>query len=103
MKKTRPPILTTEGRTALCEAVAVLVSSAGLLARHIDRLPREKRDAQLAALNAAAAEVQRGVELLLEAAPSTHCPEPRHGRQRNPHAPNGAGGKCCRQQIACGW
>ena len=63
---TRSSMLTSVQRTALRDAVAVLVSSAGLLARHIDRLPRDKRDAQLAALNLAAAEVQSGVELLLE-------------------------------------
>ena len=68
MKRPRPaaPIFPDARRTALRDALAVLVSSAGLLARHIDRLPREKRDAQFAALNTAAAEVQTGVELLLE-------------------------------------
>lgn len=64
--KSAPLLLTAVQRMALRDSMAVLVSSAGLLARHIDRLPREKRDAQLAALNDAAAEVQRGVELLLE-------------------------------------
>lgn len=64
--QSRTPALTDARRTALRDALAVLVSSAGLLARHIDRLPREKRDAQFAALNLAAAEVQTGVEFLLE-------------------------------------
>ena len=50
---------------ALRDAVAVLVSSAELLARHVDRLSREKRDTQFAALLAAAAEVQNGIEILL--------------------------------------
>lgn len=60
------PAITDVQRTALRDAVAVLVSSAGLLARHLDRLPREKRDSQFAALTSAAAEVQAGVDLLLE-------------------------------------
>jgi hypothetical protein len=68
MKKARAaaPAITPAQRAALRDSVAVLVSSAGLLAHHIDRLPREKRDAQLVALGIAAAEVQSGVELLLE-------------------------------------
>jgi len=53
-------------RIALRDAVAVLLSSAGLLARHIDRLPLAKREAQFAALLSAADEVEKGVELLLE-------------------------------------
>ena len=53
-------------RIALRDAVAVLVSSAGLLARHIDRLPRERRESQFSALLAAAESVEKGVELLLE-------------------------------------
>ena len=64
--KSRPPKITAAQRAALRDAVAVLVSSAGLLARHIERLPREKRDAQFAVLSAAAAEVLAGVELLME-------------------------------------
>lgn len=55
-----------EQRMALRDAVAVLVSSAGLLARHIDRLPRERREAQFSALLAAAQDVETSVELLLE-------------------------------------
>ena len=51
---------------ALRDSMTVLVSSASLLAHYIDRLPREKRERQLAALRAAAAEVQQGVELMLE-------------------------------------
>lgn len=52
-------------RIALRDAVAVLVSSAGLLARHSERLPRERREAQFCALLAAAEDVEKGVDLLL--------------------------------------
>lgn|GEM_PF-4827009 len=62
----RAPNFTSVQRAALRDAVTVLVSSAALLARHLDRLPRDKRDAQFAALQAAAAEIQQGVELMLE-------------------------------------
>jgi len=64
--KSRPPGNTAAQRMALRDAVAVLISSAGLLARHIDRLPRERRESQFSALLAAAGDVERGVELLLE-------------------------------------
>jgi hypothetical protein len=63
----RPPgAADIANRMALRDAVAVLVSSAGILARHIDRLPRGRREAQFSALLTAAAEVEKGVELLLE-------------------------------------
>jgi hypothetical protein len=57
---------TAANRLALRDAVAVLVSSAGILARHVDRLPPASRESQFAALLKAAADVETGVELLLE-------------------------------------
>ena len=62
----KAPNFTSLQRMALRDSITVLVSSASLLARYIDRLPREKRDRQLAVLQAAAVDVQQGVELMLE-------------------------------------
>lgn len=56
----------TAQRMALRDAVAVLLSSAGLLARHVDRLTPGKREAQFSALLSAAEDIEKGVELLLE-------------------------------------
>ena len=56
-------------RTSLRDAVAVLVSSADILSAHYDRLPKDRRIAQLAALSSAAAEVELHVDLLLVRTP----------------------------------
>jgi hypothetical protein len=58
--------MTAAERLALRDALAVVVSCVELLARHVDRLPRERRDAQFAALLSSTAEVQRGFERMLE-------------------------------------
>jgi hypothetical protein len=60
---------TDEQRTALRDAVAVVLSSAELLERHIDRMSRSTRDHQLTVLRSAAMEVLCGVELLAEGEP----------------------------------
>lgn len=65
-RRRTPGAAKTAQRMALRDAVAVMISSAGLLARHIDRLPRERREAQFSALLAAAEDVEKGLELLLE-------------------------------------
>ncbi|HEX2748408.1 MAG TPA: hypothetical protein VHM91_10450 [Verrucomicrobiales bacterium] len=62
-----PPVLSLAAqRAALRDAVAVVLSSAELLQRHIDRMPRPTRDRQLAVLRSAAISVLSGVELLVE-------------------------------------
>ena len=53
-------------RQALRDAAAVVLSSAELLEKYIDRLPQGTRDRQLAALKDAARVVQKGLESLLE-------------------------------------
>ena len=56
-------------RAALRDAVAVVLSSAELLHRHIDRMSQTTRDRQLAVLRSAAIEVQFAVDLLVEEGP----------------------------------
>ena len=53
-------------RANLRDALAVLASSTDLLSKYMDRITRAQRDAQFAALISSAAEVQRGVEKMLE-------------------------------------
>jgi hypothetical protein len=68
MKKLRPSVssISTAERANLRNALAVLTSSTDLLSKYVDRITRDQRDAQFAALMSSAAEVQRGVEKMLE-------------------------------------
>lgn len=59
----RPPAADAR---ALRGELEVLLSSVELLHNHIDRLPRQTRDRQLAVLKASALAVQARVEILLE-------------------------------------